>query len=175
MKILTLSAHYFMPVIILVFAFALILSKEHIQIFFDGAKEGLSGCIKLLPTLLLVMCGVSAIYSSGAVDVITSLLSGFCRSVIIPQELVPSLVLRPFSGSGVTALADKLIKENGADSSVVKTACLLMGATDTIVYTLSMYFSSHKAKRTRYALTASLVVFVFSIVVCVFLGRILFY
>lgn len=174
MNFLSALTKYVMPVILLIFALVLVFSKRNLlDSFVKGAGEGMECCVNLIPTLLLVMCGVSALFSSGAVDI----LCAFFRPVLslfgVPEEMLPSIILRPFSGSGVTAVADRLFKECGPDSVPSKIACLLMGSTDTIIYTLSIYFSSAKIKRTRYALIASFVVFFFSIVVCTVIGKIL--
>ena len=139
--------------------------------FIKGAKEGMECCFNLLPTLVLIMCGVSAVFSSGAVDVICSLFTPILSLFGVPEQLMPAIVLRPFSGSGVTAVADRLFKESGADSFVSKTACILMGSTDTIIYTLSMYFSAVKNKRTRYALPASFIVLIFSVLVSLYISK----
>ena len=120
---------------------------------------------------MLVMCGVSAMYSSGAVDVLCAVFKPVLALFGVPEEILASIVLRPFSGSGVTAVADRMFAAIGPDSEPAKIACLLMGSTDTIIYTLSMYFASAKIKRTRYALPASFVVFVFSIFFCTFVGK----
>ena len=163
-----------MPGILLLFSLLLLVSKKDLlKSFFDGAKSGFESCVGLLPTLLLVMCSVSAVFASGGADILCNVLDPFFSKLGIPDELLASIVLRPFSGSAVTAVADRMFKENGPDSFVSKTASLLMGTTDTIIYTLSIYFSSVKIKRTRYALPVSFIVFLFSIVLCVSVGKIL--
>ncbi len=161
-----------MPLILLLFSLLSVLSKRSsLDSFVKGAKEGMECCVNLLPTLLLIMCGVSAMFSSGAVDVLCNLFAPLLSFFGVPEEMLPSIVLRPFSGSGVTAVADRMFALSGADSTPSKIACLLMGSTDTIIYTLSMYFSAANIKKTRYALPASFVVFLFSIFVCTFVGK----
>ncbi|MBE6681208.1 MAG: spore maturation protein [Ruminococcaceae bacterium] len=163
---------YIMPLLLLLFAFVFIFSKNNpIDSFIKGAKEGALCCYNLLPSLLLIMCGVSALFSSGAVDLACDALSPVLDFLGVPQEMLSTIVLRPFSGSAVTAVADKMFNQYGADSDASKIACLLMGSTDTIIYTLSMYFSAVNIKRTRYALPASLLVFIFSVFVCVTVGN----
>ena len=163
---------YAMPLILLAFALVLLLGKGKLaESFAKGAGDGAASCFNLLPTMLLVMCGVSALFSSGAVDVLTEILSPVLTFFGVPEEMLPSIVLRPFSGSGVTAVADRMFAEAGADSESSKIASILMGSTDTIIYTLSVYFSAAKIKTTRYALPASFLVFFFSIFVSVFLGK----
>ena len=173
MKFLVNASWYIIPLILVTFAFILLFSKNKniADSFVSGAKEGAVCCYKLLPTLLIVMCGVSALFSSGAVDILCNALKRAFVFFGVPPEMLPSIVLRPFSGSAVTAVADKMFRDYGPDSDVSRIACLLMGSTDTIIYTLSIYFSAANIKRTRYALPASFVVFIFSIFVCVAVGK----
>ena len=174
MAFLHLSTKAVMPLILVLFAGIMLFSKKNlVDSFVLGVNEGLECCKRILPTLLLIMCAVSAMFSSGAVEVMCVLFKPFLSLLGVDDMLLPTIVLRPFSGSGVTAIADKLFENAGPDSSVSKTASLLMGSTDTIIYTLSMYFSAVKIKKTRYALPASFVVFVFSIFVCAYVGRIM--
>ncbi len=143
------------------------------QSFVDGAFDGMKNCARLLPTLLLVMCAVDALFSSGAVDIICNALKPVLVFLGVPEEILPAIILRPFSGSAVTATADKMFAFYGPDSAVSKTACILMGSTDTIIYTLSVYFSSCNIKKTRYAILASFIVFFISLAVCTVLGNIM--
>lgn len=164
-----------LPLILLLFAMLLFFSKEdYMESFAVGAKEGMINCINLFPTLLLIMCGVSMLFSSGAVDVLCRVFSGALTFFGVPKEMLPSIILRPFSGSGVTAVSDRLFRQCGPDSLVSRIACLLMGSTDTIIYTLGVYFSAAGIKKTRHALASSLIVFLFSIVFCTFVGNAVF-
>ena len=163
---------FVMPLMLFVFAVILLTCGEKaFENFVCGAKEGMECCINLLPTLVLVMCGVSALFSSGAVDFLCNISRPFLVLVGVPEEMLPTIIIRPFSGSGVTAVADRMFRECGPDSEVSKISSLLMGSTDTIIYTLGVYFSAVKIKRTRYALIASFVVFVFSVFVCTYIGK----
>lgn len=166
---------YVMPILLLSFSLLLFMSKKSLyDSFVRGTKEGLECCVSLFPTLLLVMCGVGGLYSSGAIDVLCEFSKPLFSFFGVPDEMLPSIVLRPFSGSGVTAVADRMFRESGADSYASKIACLLMGTTDTIIYTLSVYFSAAGIKKTRHALASSFAVFIFSIFVCTFVGNLLY-
>ena len=161
-----------MPIILVLFALILISpDKNLIDSFISGANEGRECSKRLLPTLLLIMCAVSAMYASGAVDVLVRMLRPLLTVAGFDGNLLPAIILRPFSGSGVTAVADKIFEINGPDSTTSKTASILMGSTDTIIYTLSMYFSAAKIKKTRYALPASFIVFAFSVFFCNAVGK----
>lgn len=161
-----------MPLILLIFAIIICFAKENLLDSFEaGVKEGLSCSMSLLPSLLLVMCAVSALFSSGAVDILCGVFKPLLSIMGVHEQMLPTIILRPFSGSGVTAIADKLFCDFGPDSSLSKTASILMGTTDTIIYTLCMYFSAAGIKKTRYAIPASFVVFIFSIIICVRIGN----
>ena len=154
-----------LPFVLVSVSLVFLRKQSLLQSFFKGAEEGMKQCAALLPTLLLIMCAVNCVFASGAVDVLCTFFEPIALRSGISGELLPSIILRPFSGSAVTAVADRLFAEAGPDSPQAKSASILMGSTDTILYTLSVYFSSCKIKRTRYALPASLIVFVFSIFV----------
>lgn len=164
-----------LPLIILFFALLLFTCKRDLlHSFIDGAREGLMSCVNLLPTFLLVMVGVSFLFSSGAVDILCNIFGPLLKTVGVHEDMLPTIILRPFSGSGVTAVADRMFKVCGPDSLASKTACLLMGSTDTIIYTLSVYFSAAGIKKTRHALASSFIVFIFSVVFCTFVGNAVF-
>ena len=172
MKIIYAFGYSVLPFLALIFALILLTSKRNLlDDFFAGAKQGAECCFGLFPTLILVMFSVSMLFSSGAVDILCSAFSPVLNLMNVPEEMIAPIILRPFSGSAVTSVADKMFKELGPDSLVSKTACLLMGSTDTIIYTLSLYFSSANIKRTRYALPASFIVFLFSIYVSVTVAK----
>lgn len=167
-------ANMVLPVVMSICAVCFIKSKDSVKAFTSGAVDGMRCCAELLPSIILIMCSINALFASGLCDVLCNMFSPVLRAVKVPDAMIPAVILRPFSGSGVTALADKLFESEGADSAVAKTACLLMGSTDTVLYTLGMYMGAAKIKKTRYALPASLIVFAFSVVFCSFMGDALF-
>ena len=167
MEIFTLVSHYAMPLILFVISIILLVSNKNLgDSFFDGAKSGLESAIGLVPAITLIMCGVSAMFASGVCDFLGVLCAPVLSALGVPSELMPQIILRPFSSSAVTASADRMFYNYGPDSFISKTACLIMGSTDTIIYTIAVYTTGAKIKRTRYALTVSFIVFIFSVVVC---------
>ena len=165
---------YIMPIVLSAAAVIFLVKKDCFAAFADGASDGMRCCIELLPAMLLIMCSVNAMFSSGLADIICKVFSPVLTVIGVPDEMIPTVVLRPFSGSASTSLAHKLFSSSGADSIPSKIACLLMGSTDTLLYTLGMYLSSIKVKKTGYAIPASLIVFVFSVIVCTALGNAVF-
>lgn len=163
-----------MPLVLCFAALAFLLNKDCIKAFTDGAADGMKCCVELLPAMLLIMCSVNALFSSGLSDIVCKVFSPVLSVIGVPDEMIPTVVLRPFSGSASTSLAHKLFSYSGPDSSPSKIACLLMGSTDTLLYTLGMYLSSINVKKTGYAIPASLIVFVFSVIVCSTIGNAVF-
>lgn len=165
---------YILPAVMCISAVCFLTGKDSMASFSDGASDGIRCCVSLLPTMLLIMCSVNALFSSGLADILCYVFSPVLKLIKVPEAMISTVILRPFSGSGVTALADRLFASEGADSAVAKTACLLMGSTDTVLYTLGMYMSGAGIKKTRYAVPASLTVFIFSVAFCSILGNFLF-
>lgn len=154
------------PLIIVFCAFLLLLSKNNLSdAFLHGAKQGLGVSVNLFPTLVLLLCAVRMLFASGALEIVTSILSKPLSMLGIAPELSSVLLVRPFSGSAATAVADTIFKTYGPDSDTGLFASVIMGASDTIIYTLSMYFSAGQIKKTRYAITASFIVLVFCFVI----------
>ena len=85
------------------------------------------------------------------------LMVAYATSVMrFPKEIVPLVILRPISGSASMAIATNIIEQNGVDSKIGLIASVIMGATETTLYTIAVYTSSIKVKKTRYILIASL-------------------
>lgn len=124
--------------------------------FCEGAGEGLKTCADILPVLVLLIVCVGMFRASGAVDALTALLTPVCEAVSFPPEAAPLVILRPFSGSGAMAVYNEIALANGADSFAERVAATLIGSSETTFYTIAVYFSAVKAKKTRYATAAAL-------------------
>lgn len=124
--------------------------------FCEGAAEGLRTCADILPALVLLICFIGVLESSGMVELLTGLLTPLCKAVGFPEECMPMVLLRPFSGSGAIAIYDGIAAQNGADSFAERVAAVLLGASETTFYTIAVYFSAVKVRNTRYAVPAAL-------------------
>lgn len=141
--------------------------------FLDGAKEGIKTTLSILPTLVGLFFAIGALRSSGVLDLITKIVSPLLNILNFPSELVPLSLLRPISGSGSIAVATDLMKNFGVDTLIGNIASTIMGSTETTLYTIAIYTSCIKIKKTRYillaALTADIVGIIVSNIVCRFL------
>lgn len=134
--------------------------------FCEGAAEGLKTCAEILPALVLLLVCIGMFSASGAVDALTQVLKPLCRAVNFPAEVMPLVILRPFSGSGAMAVYSEIAASVGADTFAERVAATLIGSSETTFYTIAVYFSAVKVKKTRYAVPAALVPDLTAWVVC---------
>ena len=124
--------------------------------FVKGAKDGFQTVLQIMPTLVGLMVAVGVLRASGFLDFLSETLGRMTELVHFPSELVPLTIVRMFSASAATGLALDIFKEYGTDSYLGLTASILMGCTETIFYTMSVYFMTAKVKKTRYTLAGAL-------------------
>ena len=136
--------------------FGLIRRVRVFDVFMTGAKEGIRTLYNIAPTIIGLMFAVSLLKSSGAVDVICSLIAPAAQKLGFPPEIVPMAMLRPVSGSGATALLLSVFTDCGPDSFAGRVASVLAGSSETTFYATAMYFGSVNIKNTRHTLPAAL-------------------
>ena len=164
-----------MPLIILLIViYGVIEKKEVFDKFIEGAKDGIKIVINIFPTLIGLFLAVGTLRSSGVIDIVVNILNPLLKIVNFPTEIMPLALLRPISGSSSIAVATDIMKNFGVDSQIGIMAAVIMGATETTLYTIAVYSSSVKIKKTRFvliaALTADVVGIITSIIVCRFLS-----
>jgi len=166
---------FFVPATITIAAVLLLLTKKDLfASFIKGARGGLDACIQLIPTLVILITAVRMFTASGAMDLICGFLGGLTNKIHIPKEMIPVVIMRPLSGSAASAAVNELFTTSGADSFAGRCASIIMGASDTIIYTLALYFGSCGITRTRHAYTASFLTLIFCVLFSVMLTNIFF-
>lgn len=148
--------------------------KDYFRAFTEGAAEGLKTTVRLLPTLTALLVGVSMLNASGAISLLARALSPAAEAIGVPAELLPLLLTRPFSGSASTAAFTALLRDVGADSLTGLCASVIYGSSDTVVYVVSVYFSSVGVRKTRWAFPCAFAVMLFCVFFSCFLCRFLF-
>lgn len=141
--------------------------------FLEGAKEGLSTTLRILPVLVGIMLGIEVLKASGAMDMLVGLLQPIAGLFGIPKEILPMAILRPISGSASLGLLNQQLKEYGADSYIGKTLSVMMGSTETIFYTIAVYFGAIGVKKTRFTLWVALISGLTGLIASVIVCRIL--
>ena len=124
--------------------------------FLRGAADGIRTVAGILPTLVGLMVGVGILRASGFLDMLAKLLGQVTDKIGFPSALVPVTVVKMFSSSAATGLLLDLYKEYGTDSSVGLMASIMMSCTETIFYTMSVYFVAAKVTKTRFTLAGAL-------------------
>ena len=125
--------------------------------FINGARSGFLTVIKIMPTLIGLMVAVGILRASGFLEYISGLLGRVTQYVGFPGELVPLTVVKMFSSSAATGLLLDIFREYGTDSRVGLIASISMSCTETIFYTMSVYFMTAKVTKTRYTFAGALV------------------
>ena len=124
--------------------------------FINGARKGFATVIKIMPTLIGLMIAVGILRASGFLDFLGEFIGEATSYIGFPSQLVPLAVVKMFSSSAATGLLLDLYKEFGTDSRIGTIASIMMSCTETIFYTMSVYFMTAKIKKTRYTLAGAL-------------------
>ena len=147
-----------MPIAILILLLLLFAAFRRVDVF-ETFREGAARAIPLLktilPTLAVFSAAMTLFRESGASAFLESLLSPVFGWLGVDPALVPLLLVRPFSGSAALAALSDLFAAYGPDSRVGFTASVLLGSSETVFYTLALYFGSVGIKRTRFAVPAA--------------------
>jgi spore maturation protein B len=143
--------------------------------FIEGAKEGFKVVIDILPTLIGLMIAVGIVRSSGLLGFITISLKPIADKIGFPAALLPITLMRTISASATTGLVLDLFKTYGPDSLVGRMASIMMGCTETVFYTMTIYFMSINIKKTRYTLVGALLVTLAGVVASLFITYAIFY
>ncbi len=174
MKFIEFFSNLAMPLmIIIIVLYGVIERKKVFDIFLDGAKEGIGVVFNIFPTLVGLFVAIGTLRSSGIIDLIVNFFTPIFNFVNFPTEILPLALIRPISGSSSIAVATDIMKNFGVDSKIGLMASVIMGSTETTVYTIAVYTSSVGIKKTRFVLWAALfadfVGIVTSVIVCKFL------
>ena len=154
--ILLLSELMIPGLLVGIVGFGLLQRKNIYELFVEGAADGMKTVGKVLPTLLALMMAVGILRASGFLDFLSRLLSKLPLGKLLPIELIPLIVVRLFSSSAATGVALDIFKNYGTDSFLGFAASLLMSSTETVFYTMSVYFLAAKTTKTRWTLPGAL-------------------
>ena len=137
--------------------------------FVKGAKDGFQTVIQIMPTLVGLMIAVGVLRASGFLDFLAQFLTPLAGFFHIPAVTLPLLFIKMFSSSAATGMVLSLFKQFGTDSYIGMFVSIVVSCTETIFYTMSIYFMSVKVKKTRYTLPGALFATTAGIVASVFL------
>lgn len=134
--------------------------------FLRGAKRGMDTALQLLPALCAMMLMLSLMDASGLTAVLSCLMRPLTRLMNLPEETAPLLILRPLTGSGSLAAMKDIFARCGVDSRAGRVAAVLMGSSETIFYTMTVYLAATDVRRLPWALPVSLISYLAGAWVC---------
>ena len=157
MDILIFLSEFMVPIIIFYIVGFGVLSKRPVfDDFLKGAADGMKTVAGIMPTLIGLMAAVGVLRASGFLETLAEFLSIPAGWLNIPVPLIPVMLVRMVSSSAATGLVLDIFKEYGPDSLIGNMVSIMMGCTETIFYTMSVYFMTAKVKKTRYTLPGAL-------------------
>lgn len=158
LSVLSNLSNIIIPLVIFYIVAEGLLSKVNIyEHFIKGAKDGFEVVIQIMPTLIGLMVAVGILRASGFLELIGSLTGGLTDRFGFPSELIPVTVIKLFSSSAATGLVLDLFQKYGTDSYIGLVTSIMMSCTETVFYTMSVYFMAAKVTKTRFTLTGALI------------------
>lgn len=172
MKFLVYISDYMIPLLVFyVVGYGILMKKNVYDDFVSGAKEGMKTVVSILPTLIGLMVGVGVLRASGFLDAVSNAIGKVTEPIGVPSVLMPSIIVRMFSSSAATGLVLDLFKEYGTDSPIGLMSSIMMGSTETIFYTMSVYFMVAKVRKTRWTLPGALLCTFAGVIASIIIGK----
>lgn len=134
--------------------------------FLTGAEHGIKASVRLLPGLTAMMLMVGVLEASGVLTRLVAILRPVMKAVNLPGEAMPVLLLRPLTGSGCIAALEQIYKSCGPDSRAARVASVLMGSSETIFYTMTVYLGAAGIRKLPFALSVSMLSYAAATVIC---------
>ena len=155
MNIAKLS-NYIIPILILIIVLYGLKKKAKVYDDFVDGKDGFATVIKVMPTLIGLMVAVGMLRESGAMDFCGEQIGKVTKYIGFPGELVPLNIVKIFSSSAATGMLLDVYKKYGVDSYIANVASIILSSTETVFYTMSVYFMTAKVTKTRWTLPGAL-------------------
>ena len=175
MEFLVFLSVYMVPFVILyVVAYGLLKKCRVYESFIRGGRDGIATAFRIMPTLVGLMTAVGVLRASGFLDFLAGLLEKLLAFTGFPQEMIPYSIIRMFSSSAATGLMLDIFKNYGPDSRLGMLVSVMGGCTETVFYTMSVYFMTVKVTKSRYTLAGAMIASIGGIAASVLLVRQMF-
>lgn len=144
------------------------------EVFVEGAKEGFNIGVRIIPYLVAMLVAVGIFRASGAMDILSAILSPITNLIGMPAEALPMALMRPLSGSAALGVMAEIIEAHGPDSLIGRMVAVMMGSGETTFYVLAVYFGAVSISKTRHAVPAGIVADIVGILASVWLTQLIF-
>ena len=167
---------YAIPMIIfIIVGYAFLVKKVKVyEVFCEGAKEGFTTAIRIIPFLVAMLVAIGIFRSSGCIDIMMRVLDPVFSAIGMPGEVLPMAIMRPLSGGGATGIMNDLMLTYGPDSLIGRLASTMMGSTETTFYVLAVYCGAVSIRKTRHAVAAGLLADVAGLLTSVWICNLVF-
>ncbi|AVQ29718.1 spore maturation protein [Fusobacterium varium] len=167
---------YAIPMIIfIIVGYAFLVKKVKVyEVFCEGAKEGFTTAIRIIPFLVAMLVAIGIFRSSGCIDIMMRVLDPVFSAIGMPGEVLPMAIMRPLSGGGATGIMNDLMLTYGPDSLIGRIASTMMGSTETTFYVLAVYFGAVSIRKTRHAVAAGLLADLAGLLTAVWICNVMF-
>lgn len=173
-QLFTHFSNIIIPVIIFyIVAYGLTVKSNVYEDFIKGAKDGFHTVIQIMPTLIGLMVAVGVLRASGFLDFIGRLFSGVTERFGFSSELVPLIFVKMFSSSAATGLVLDIFKNHGPDSLIGMTTSIMTSCTETVFYTMSVYYMAAKVTKTRYTLVGAVLATMSGVIASIIIARLM--
>lgn len=139
-----------------VFLYALFRRVKLYDCFASGVGEAIPLVVRLFPYLAAILILSELFTRSGLSDFLTKLLTPALRALGVPPEVAPLVLMKPFSGSGSTAILSDILSRYGADSYIARCACVCFGSSETVFYISAVYFAGNRKTKLFVPISISL-------------------
>lgn len=174
----TTTANVFLFVIIIGFIIAGMRKRINVyDAFVEGAKEGFTTAVRIIPYLVAILVGIGVFRASGCMDYLIRGVAKLTELCGINSDFVgalPTALMKPLSGSGARGLMVDAMSTYGADSFIGRMACVFQGSTDTTFYILAVYFGSVGITHTRHAVPCGLLADLAGVLAAIFICYLFF-
>lgn len=173
-QLFTHFSNIIIPVIIFyIVAYGLTVKSNVYEDFIKGAKDGFYTVIRIMPTLIGLMVAVGILRASGFLTFLGGLFSGITQRLGFSSELVPLILVKMFSSSAATGLVLDIFKNHGPDSLIGMTTSIMTSCTETVFYTMSVYYMAAKVTKTKYTLKGALLATMSGVAASIMLAKLM--
>jgi len=174
-NVLTIISNWSVPTLILIIVIAGAIKKVKMyEVFVEGAKEGFTVGVTIMPYLVAILCAIGMLREVGGIDIFASFIEPVTSLIYLPAEVLPMAIIRPLTGGGAIGVMNSIFFEYGPDSYYGVLASVMMGSTETTFYILAVYFGAANVKNPRHAVAGGLIGDLAGMLAAVFLTYVFF-
>ena len=163
----TISLWILPAILLIILTVGLVKKVPLYEAFTEGAKDGFSVAVNIIPYLVAILVSISMLRASGAIDMCGTLLSGVLTKISVPVDVLPLMIVRSLSGSAALGVFSDIANNFGPDAYATKLAAVIVGSSETTFYVLAVYFGAVKIAKVRYALLTGLIADAIGIMVAI--------